>query len=57
VKFELRMPADSTFKVIVSELSEFPADAAGNEIVAKRPQNAASLHFSDHTEIQHHYHF
>jgi hypothetical protein len=57
VKFELQVQAGSPFDVIAFELSAFPDNEAGHEIIAKRPDNAASIHFSDHSEIQHHYHF
>jgi hypothetical protein len=57
VAFELRVQAGQEFTLVVTELSELPDDPKGREMVALRPDNAAAIHFSDHAEVQHHYHF
>ncbi len=57
VAFEVRVQAGQEFALVVTELSELPDDPKGREMVGLRPDNAAPIHFSDHAEVQHHYHF
>jgi len=54
---ELTVPAETSFDLVLFELSAFPNEPEGRAIVAQRPSDAAAIHFGDHTEIQNHYHF
>ncbi|MEE4217808.1 MAG: M20/M25/M40 family metallo-hydrolase [Xanthomonadales bacterium] len=57
LEVSLRVPAEQTFELVLFELSAFPDNAEGKAIIALRPADAASIHFSDHTEVQHVYQF